>query len=559
MTRFSWRKLLPVWLPGYRKQWLHPDIVAGITLWAVIVPEAMAYAGIAGVSPLMGLYTIPLPLFLYALLGTSRLLVVGPDSITALISASAVGAVAAKGTADFATMTVAMALLVGVLFLIFGVIRMGWVVNFISKPVMSGFLEGVVLITILGQIPKLLGIAGRGGNFFPDLWAIWQQLPQVHPATAVIGLTSLALLIVIERRLPRLPVFLLVLALAAAAGSIFHLPQQGVKVIGRVTDTAPAIRLSAISLNSYLSLLPGGLAIALLGYVETLGAAEGAAAAGDDDIDPDREFIALGAANLGSALSGGFVAVGSLSKTSVALAAKGKTQLGAVVSGVLAIFTIGVLMPLLANLPEAALAAVVIAAMLKLDQSARLKEQLAFSRVEFALALASFVGVLTLGVLSGVAFGVTLSLLALIWRAGHPGTAVLGKIPGETTYRDIKRRPEAQTIPGLLIFRFDADLIFPNSRYFIATVKRAIAHSPTPTQIVLINAETINDIDITGAETLVKLHKILVQQNIHLWLAQVKDPVMDKLRRMGIEDLIGASRCFESINDGVHTFIGKAS
>ena len=517
----------------------------------------MAYAGIAGVSPLMGLYTIPLPLFLYAILGTSRLLVVGPDSATALISASVVGAMAAKGTADFMTLTVALAFAAGVLFLLFGALRMGWVVNFISRPVMSGFLEGVVLVTILGQIPKLLGIMGDGGDFFPKLWHIWQQTPQINPVTAAIGLISLVSLIVIKRLLPKLPASLIVIALAAAVVSIFNLSAQGVQVMGQLTAVLPPLHLPTAPLSDYFALVPGALALALLGYIETLGAAE--AAAGDSEIDPDQEFIALGAANLGSALSGGFVAVGSLSKTSVAVAAKGKTQLGAVVSGVLAIFTIGVLMPLLANLPDAALAAVVIVAMVDLDQTARLKQQLAFSQTEFALALASLAGVLVLGILPGIALGVALSLLALIWRAGHPGTAVLGRITGEVTYRDIKRHPEAQTFPGLLIFRFDADLIFPNSRHFSATVKRAIAESNVPTKVVLINAETINDIDITGAETLVKLQKRLIQQNILLWLAQVKDPVMDKLRQTGIENIIGVEHCFESVNDGVRSFTGQAT
>jgi high affinity sulfate transporter 1 len=557
MTRNALHRTFPIldWLPRYQRSWLRLDLIAGITVWMVIVPEAMAYAGIAGVPPLIGLYTVPLPLFLYAILGSSRLLVVGPDSATALISASVVGAVVAGGAAQYLALTAALAIAVGVFFLVFGLLRMGWIANFISEPVMTGFLEGIVLVTILGQLPRLLGVTVGEGDFFPRLWAIVQQLPQAHALTMAIGVGSLALLVVLKRFAPKWPAALLTTIIAILAVSWLRLPELGVNVVGHLDTTLPTLSLPKASPSDYLALIPGALAIALLGYIETLASAEGVALKGGGEIDPDQELVALGAANVGAGLSSGFVAVGSLSKTSVAMDAGGKTQIGYVFSGILTLLTIRFLMPLLANLPDATLAAIVIVAMIGLDQTAMLRRQVRYSRLEFSLALVSFLGVLLLGVLQGVGLGVALSLLVLIWRAGHPGAAVLGRMPDGNTYRDIARRPEVRTFSGLLIFRMDAQLIFPNSRFFAASVKHFVAKSQEPVRVVVIDAETINDVDITGAETLKKLHASLARHDIALWLAQVKDPVLDKLQRMGVVDALGEDACsFESVSDAVQAF-----
>ena len=554
------QRYLPIlrWLPEYKPSWLRYDLISGLTIWAVLVPQAMAYAGIAGVPPIMGLYTLPLPLFFYAIFGTSRTLVVGPDSAVALISASAIGAVAAVGAAEYLALTSAMAIAVGVFFIVFGILRMGWIANFISIPVMSGFLEGVVMVTIIGQVPKLFGIEGGGGDFFEKLWAIIQALPDTNLTTLALGVGSLVLIFAIGRYVSKLPAALITLIISIVVVSALDLTTKGVDVIGTFSSGLPPMSLPDVSLTEYIAIIPGALAILLLGYVETLGAAKSAASSGGGKIDPDQELVALGAANLGAGLSTGFVAAGSLSKTSVAMGAGGKTQISHIVSGILAILTLVFLMPLFTNLPDATLAAIVIVALIGLDQTAKLKKELKLSRTEFTLGMICFFGVLTLGVLQGVGLGVVLSLLVLIKKASHPGTAVLGRVPGERTYyRDIQRRKDAKTIPGLLIFRFDARLIFFNCNFFASEVKRCIAEAKEPVKTVLIDAEAMNDIDITGADRLIKLNTELNSKNIVMFLSHVRDPLRDKMRRMGVEDAIGSDHIYETTRDGVDAFVAS--
>ena len=550
------KRYLPIlqWLPQYRRGWLRPDLIAGLTVWMVMVPEAMAYAGIANVPPLMGLYTVPLPLFAYAILGSSRLMVVGPDSATALISASVVGGLAAAGSAQFMALTSALAIAVGVFFLVFGLLKMGWIASFISQPVMTGFLEGIVLVTIIGQVPALLGVNEVHGRFFEKLWGIIQESSDMGWLVPAIGLGSLALLFLLKRLAPRWPAGLITVTAAIILVTLLGLSEQGVRVVGALGTHLPTLHLPRISPADYLKLIPGALAIVLLGYIETLASDEGAALKGGGEADPDQELIALGAANLGAGVSGGFVAVGSLSKTSVAMSAGGKTQMAYAFTGVLVLLTLRFLMPLLANLPYATLAAIVIAAMIELDQARKLALFWRYSPIEFMLSMVALFGVLILGVLPGVGLGVALSLLVLIWRSAHPGVVVIGQMPDGCTFRDIARHPEARTIPGLLMVRLDAQLVFPNSRYFVDAVKREVARAKTPVRVVLLDAETINDVDITGADALKKLNAKLAKRGIDFWLAQVKDPVFDKLQRMDVINVIGADHCFPTVQQAVSAF-----
>src|SRR5689334_5763129 len=374
------RRLLPVldWLPGYQRAWLSPDVLGGLALWAVMVPEGMAYAGIVGVPPIMGLYTIVPPLIAYALLGTSRLLVVGPDTATGLISALTVGALAAQGTAEFDTLTSTLAILIGAFFLLLGALRMGWVAAFIPTPVMRGFIEGLVWVTIIGQVPHLFGIPSTSGNFFAKLWHVLRHLPDVSLAPMLTGLLSLGAMLVLRHLAPRVPAALVV----AVAATV------------------------------------------------TVG------------------------------LLGGFLAVGSLSKTSVAMAAGARTQLANLVAAVFCFLTLVLLTPLFRGMPHPALGAIVIAAMLHLTKPGYLRDLFVRSRWEFALTAIVFAGELTLGVLQGIGLGVALSLIMLVYRTTHPQGAVLGQLPGEEAYRDVARHPDAVTFPGLLIWRPGGDLFF---------------------------------------------------------------------------------------------------
>ena len=556
-SRRSLTRYLPIleWLPKYQLSWLRPDIIAGLTVWAVMVPEAMAYSGIAGVHPIIGLYAVPIPLIAYAIFGTSRTMIIGPDSATALISGVTIGAVVAQhGSAPFEALTAALAVMVGVFFLIFGLLRMGWVANFISTPVMKGFIQGLVWVTIIGQVPKLFGIEGGSGNFFEKLWTAVEKLPEANLTTTTIGLVSLVLIFALARFFPRVPAALTTVVLAIVAVTVFGLGDKGVDIVGSVKAGLPPFGIPDVKLADLTAIVPGALAIVLLGYAESLGAAKAAQEKSGGEIDANQELVSHGPANLGAGLSGGFIVVGSLSKTSVAMGAGGKTQLSSLINAGFVFLTLMFLMPLFKNLPHATLAAIVIHAMLGLMDFGYLKRLRGISLVEFGLAMTAFAGELVFGVLQGIGLGVVLSIVALIYRASYPGTAVLGQLPGKEAYRDLKRHPDATTIPGLLLFRFDSSLFFANATHFADVLKREIGEAEDPVRAVLVDAEPTNLIDATACDMLVKLHSELSAKGIVLAFARVRDPVRDKLRQAGVEAVVGADRVYERITDGVRAF-----
>jgi len=437
-------RFLPIldWVSGYRRDWLLPDALAGVALWAVMVPEAMAYAGIVGVPPIMGLYTIVPALLAYALLGSSRQLVVGPDTATGLISALTVGAIATQGTADFNSLTSTLAVLIGIFFFCFGVVRMGWVASFIPSPVMRGFIEGLVYVTIIGQVPHLLGISGASGNFFEKLWNILQHLPDISVAPALTGTLCLAAMLLLRHLAPAIPAALVVVAMATILIGLLGGETSGVHVAGHIPSGLPRLTLPNLDSTMLGELVPGALAIVLVGYAEALGAAKAAALQSGGDIDPNQELVAHGPANILSGLFGGFLVVGSLSKTSVAMAAGARSQAANLVAAGLCFLTLLFLTPLFRNMPEPALAAVVIAAMLHLTKPSYLMHLFARSRWSFANAVIVIAGELTLGVLQGIALGVVLSILTLIYLTSHPKGAVLGRflVPKPIAMSNIVRR-----------------------------------------------------------------------------------------------------------------------
>ncbi len=552
-------RYLPIslWLPSYNRSWLTTDVIAGLAIWAVTVPQGLAYAGIAGVPAQYGLYAVPLAMIAYAIFGTSRTLSVGPDSATAVLSFAVISTLAAQEASDFLALTAALALLVGILFLIFGLLRMGWVANFLANPVLKGFTQGLAIMVIVGQLPKLFGVQGGEGGFLQQMWDIIVQIPESNPATVVIGFSSLALLFLIRRFIPRAPGPLITVVLAIVVVSIFSLYEEGVNVVGTVASGLPTFGLPGIELDQIGSLITGALAIVLVGYSESLGAAKAAAEKSGEEIDPNQELIALGTSNLGSGISSGFVVAGSLSRTSVVIESRGRSQVVSLINAFLVILTLVILMPLFQNLPQATLGAIVIYAMTGMLKPGYFRRLYRVSKLEFAYASAAFLGELIFGVLEGVLMGVMLSLLALIHHASRPGTAVIGGIPGEETYRDISLHPEAETIPGLLIFRFDAALMFPNADYFSAELKRYLSEAVEPVREVLVNCESINTVDTTGADQLAKLHDELERQGIDLILAYVKDPVRELLIRSGAEAIIGPENIYESVADGANAYLDK--
>lgn len=571
------RIMLPIitWLPNYKRAWLRADIMAGLAVWAMTVPQALAYAGIAGVPPIYGLYAVPLAMVAYAVFGTSRTLCVGPESAIAIISAVTVGALAVGNPNEFISLTSLLALIVGVLFLIFGLLRLGWAANFLSQPVLQGFTQGIALIVIIGQVPKLFGTEAAVAKLvenmsnFPQLigleidytgfflqgWAVLATLGEANLSTTVVGIGALVLLFAFRRFWPLAPSALIAVIISVLAVSILDLAEKGVGVIGAVEIGMVSLSVPTVSVGKLAALLPGAFAIVLLGYSVSLSVAAVGAEATGEEINPNQELVGLGMANLGAAVSSGFVVCGSLSRGVVIRRAGGQTQVVSLINAGLVFLTLLIVLPLFFNLPNATLAAVVIQAMLGLLNFAYLRQLFRIDRSEFAYAMAALFGVLVLGILEGVALGVILSLLILIRRVSRPATAVLGRLPGTDAYRDITVRTEAETIPGLLIFRFDAPIIFANATYFAEQVRQLISDAAIPIQEVLVPAQQINQLDSTGANQLERLRTELEAKGISLSFVEVKSALREAMHRNGLEEKIGAARFFESIHEGVQAFL----
>ena len=556
------------WLPSYERAWLRTDLMAGLAVWAMTVPQALAYAGIAGVPPVHALYAAPLAMAAYAVFGSSRTMCVGPESAISLISAATVGALAADDVTEFVALTSLLALIAGALFLLFGLLRLGWVANFLAQPVLQGFIQGIALTVIAGQaslvfgtetkvaetvaelrnLPQLVGFDVDYTGFLLQSWAVLTTLGNANGTTAAVGIASLALLFAFRRFRPFAPSALITVVVAVAAVSLLGLEARGVSVIGRVPTGMFPLSLPGLNVTSVMALLPGAFAIVLLGYSVSLGVAAVGAQSTGETIDPDQELVGLGVANLGAAISSGFVVCGSLSRASVILRAGGRTQLVCLINAALVVLTLLFLMPLFYRLPQATLAAIVIVAMSGLLNLGYFRELYHISRGEFAYGMAAFVGVLGLGILQGVALGVVLALVVLIRRVSHPETAVLGRLPGTTAYRDIRVHAEAETIAGLLIFRFDAPIIFTNVGFLSGEIRRFIGEAPEPIRLVVIAAQQINDLDSTGEDQLRKLGAELEGKGIQLAFAEVKHRLREPLQRMG------ADFHFESIEDAVQEF-----
>jgi len=565
------KSALPIihWLPNYQRAWFRPDIMAGLAVWAMTVPQVMAYAGIAGVPPVYGLYAVPLAMVAYAVFGTSRTLSVGPESAIAIISAVTVGALVTQNSSEFLVLTALLTLIVAVLFLLFGLLRLGWLANFLSQPVLQGFTQGIALIVIVSQIPLVFGTEAEFGRmvselaesvptgFFAQAWVVIATLGHASLPTTFVGLGALALLIAFKRFMPAAPSALIAVILSVLAVSFLGLVERGVSVIGEVETGMVSLALPALSLDKVGALMPGAFAIVLLGYSVSLSVAAVGAQATGEEINPNQELVGLGMANLGAALSSGFVVCGSLSRGVVIRRAGGQTQVVSFVNAGLVFLTLLFVLPLFFNLPNATLSAIVIQAMFGLLNFAYFRQLFRIDRGEFAYAMAALFGVLVLGILQGVALGVILALAVLIRRVSRPATAVLGRLPGTDAYRDITAYPEAEVLPGLLIFRFDAPIIFPNAGYFADKVRRLIAEAASPVRQVLVPAQQINQLDSTGADQLARLQTELGAKGIAFFFAEVKSGLREAMRRTGLEGKIGADHFYESIQDGVQAFLQR--
>lgn len=531
-------------LRGYRRAWLRGDLIAGLTVWAVLVPEALAYASIAGVSPVVGLYAAPPALLLYALLGSSKHLVVGPMSATAALSAATVGGLVAGSGSHYAAMTAALAIATGTAALIAGLARLGFLAGFISEPVIKGFIVGLALTIVIGQVPKLLGVEKHGGDFFEQAWGVIKHLGDADGLTVAVGLGSLALVLVLKRVVPAIPASLVAVALGVAAVEILNLDDHGLAIVGHIDAGLPSVGTPDVSWRDMGSLAASAVGVMLVGFAEGLGAARTYAQREHYEIDPNRELLGLGAANLGSGLCAGMVVNGSLSKTAVNGSAGARTQLSGLIVAVLTVVTLLVLTGLFEQLPEATLAAVVIAAVIELVDfpaiarmygvfSGRVAGPLAVAaRPDFVAAVAALLGVLVFDTLPGLFIGIAVSLLLLLYRASAPHVAQLGRVPGTVDqYGDLRRHPENRSPDGVVVLRVEAGLFFAN----VDAVRRRIldAAAMPGVHAIVLDGEAMPFIDLTAARRLEEIAADLERQGVRLLLARDVGRVRDVLERSG--------------------------
>ncbi len=519
------------WLPAYQRSWLRGDLIAGATVWAVLIPIALAFAGLVGVDPVVGLYTVPLALLGYAVFGASRLFVVGPDAAVAVLSASIVaGLVAADdyfptGTTgdEYLALTVALALIVGVMYLLFFLLKMGWIADLIPDPVLKGFMEGVVWVTILKQLPALLGLdlEGKPQGFFHGVIAVTKTLPEAHWTTALVGVSSVVVLWLVQRFVPRLPGPLVVLAGCIILVEILGLDKAGVAVLGEVKAGLPDFGLVAgLDAGRIIDLIPGALAIVVLGYTKSLGALKRAAEQSGQPVDPDQALLAIGVSNIGAGLGGGYAVAGSLPTTAVNLRSGAKTQISNLFAGILCVRTIVFLLPVFANLAFSSLAAIVVVALAGLSNLGFLRSFWAIRRYEFMIAAATFLGVLAFDVMAGVMVGVVLSLFELARDIRRPTTGVVGRTPSGA-FVDIDEHAEAQEIPGMLILRPYAPLVFLNARV-LSYELRMRALSREDIRVVVLDATASSAIDSTAANALNASRTDLAAAGITFWVANVR-------------------------------------
>ena len=479
-------------LRGYDRRWVRGDLLAGFTVWAVLVPEALAYASIAGVSPVVGLYAAPPALVLYAALGSSRHLVTGPMAATAALSAAAVADLATGG--DAAAFTAALALVTGAFALLGGLVRLGFVANFVSEPVLKGFIIGLALTIMIGQVPKLLGVEKGSGNFFEQAWDLLGNLADTQGTTLAVGVASLVLVVGLRRLAPAVPASLVAVFFGVALVALADLDSHGVAIVGPIDSGLPGLGLpDGMGLDDYLALAGSSLGIMLVGFAEGLGAAKTYATRNHYEIDVNRELLGLGAANLGSGLCQGMVVNGSLSKTAVNGSAGARSQLSGLVVAAMTVVTLLFLTGLFEQLPEATLGAVVIAAIVELVDIPALTELYRMhtrrlgsiyghaARADFIAAVAALVGVLVFDTLPGLFIGITVSLLLLLYRASRPHVAELGRVPGSTVqFADRGRHPENAAVPGVVILRAESGLFFANAEAVRTAVRRSVGPTGHP-------------------------------------------------------------------------------
>ena len=557
-------RLIPIlsWLPKYNRAWLVTDIIAGLTLWGLVVPEAMAYAGVAGLPPQMGLYTLIAGLLVYALFGTSRDLSVGATSATAALIASTVVAfgVSASDVEAYSAYAVALVLVVGVIFLVAGLARLGFITQFLSKPVMDGFVTGLAIFVAVGQLNKLFGVEKGEGNVFEKLFAIIEELPEANWVTFAVGASALALLFILPRWNRKIPAGLVVLFGYIALSSVLGLnANYGVEVVGELPQGLPSIALPEVPLSTVLTMFLPGIGIFLVAYSEALAVAQEFAEKHKYEIDPDQELNAHAVTNIASGLFGGMIAAGGMSGSAVKEGAGAKSQVANLVAWVVTVITLLFLTPLFTNLPESVLAALIIRAVWHLIIARKLKKVRLVSRTEFWLGVITFAGVLFIDVLQGMLIGLICSLLLIIYQSSRPHLSVLGRdpsIPGH--YSDLVRHPENTAVPGVLILRLDAPIYYANANTVREKIKKLIREAEPLPQALILDSAGQDSLDVTSSDMLISLVRELKDKGIDIYVTEVHVPVLEFSQRTELFEVIGEDQIYPTVDYAVRAIESSA-
>lgn len=547
------------WVPGldsllhYRRAWFRPDVQAGLSVAAIQIPTAIAYAQIAGFPPQVGLYACILPMLIYALIGSSRQLMVGPDAATAAMVAAAITPLAAGDPQRLVDLSMIVAIMVGLFSIVAGLARAGFIASFLSRPILVGYLNGIGLSLLVGQLGKLFGYEAATSGFVAGILALLENLLHIHWPTLILGSLSLLLMVLLPRRFPPLPGALCGVLLASLAAALLGLDRYGVELLGEVPAGLPQLSWPQTSLEELKSLLRDATGITVVSFCSAMLTARSFAARHGYSINANHEFVALGLANIGAGVSQGFAISGADSRTAVNDMVGGKTQLVGVVAALVIAATLLLLNKPLGWVPMPALGAVLLLAGWGLIDVQALKGFWKLSRFEFSLCLLTTVGVLSVGVLPGIFVAVSIAVLRLLYYTYRPSDAVLGWMHGIDGQVELAKYPQATTLPGLVIYRFDAPLLFFNADYFKQRVLAVVDGSERP-NAVLLNAEAMTNLDISGLATLHEVQQILKAQGVHLSLARVTGQTLDLLQRSSMLGEIKPPLVFSSVRSGVSAY-----
>jgi high affinity sulfate transporter 1 len=540
-------------LRGYRRSWLRGDLIAGVTVAAYLIPQVMAYATVAGVPPVAGLWAALPALVIYAVLGSSSSLSMGPEATTALMTAIAIGPLAAGEPARYAGLAATLALLVGVMSVGAWLLRLGFVADLLSRPVLVGYLAGVAVIMIADQLRRVSGVPVTGQTFLAQVASFARGLEQMQPATVAVAMAVLVFLLVLQSRWPRAPGPLLAILGATAAAAAFGLASHGVAVVGPIPAALPSLGLPDVHPGVLRELLLPAFTVLIVGFSDDVLTARSFARR-DEMIAANQELLALGVANAGSSLMQGFPVSSSASRTAIAVATGSRTQLYSVTAAAAVVAVLLFARPVLAHFPTAALGAIVIYAAIRLIDVTAFRRLLAFRRAELAIALATCAGVLSFNILYGVLVAIGLSVADLLVRVARPHDAILGRVPGLAGMHDVDDYPGAQTIPGLVVYRYDAPLFFANADDFRRRALAAAAQEPGQLRWFVLNVEANVEVDFTALEALDAVREDITKQGAIFALARVKQDLLARLRAFGLADKIGEERLFPTLPTAVQAY-----